>query len=365
MQKKLILSIHITFTWLLVFYGANAQKITKNEWKVEESHFSIIGSKNNYRLGPKIDTYAHTRLVYDKQGNMIEYYALDNKGKSFYTAKLHYNQKGQCDTTRLYMRDNLYGWDISYFEGEKKLKSQFFNKKGKLISTTKEEELNKHTIRTIQYDDQGRLNDESVITKNTRGEVKSVRTVSERGSKIEYEQYTRNKQGDYIKINTKITKIDTLLKKRIDSHKVKTYEYKYDHKGNWIKKIEFTQIGEIKKVVLRNILYYDELDKVFKETDLIGHWIYPNVLDSLNELKWIKFKKDHSFSMGYGTNNSYSGLWKLNSQGETLMLEVFTNYTKEKGYAKNVKVYNFSLKGANLMIKGKSQDFTGYLMKWK
>lgn len=118
-----------------------------------------------------------------------------------------------------------------------------------------------HTIRTFIRDNKG-----TIVESKTNSYFINTRTIykyDDKGNKLQEEDYN---QGDTIpsvtfyKYNDKndITEQSFFDNKTNTKYIVYKIKYKYDSKGNWIKKTKYNEDGSVDYIIKRKIEYYDE-----------------------------------------------------------------------------------------------------------
>jgi len=87
---------------------------------------------------------------------------------------------------------------------------------------------------------------------DNEGNIIKYETYNEAQLLIKATKYNYNDRGDIIEDKFIIYQDDY---EGIDSH---TFKYKYDSKGNWIKKTRYNMDGSFSDITKREIEYYDE-----------------------------------------------------------------------------------------------------------
>jgi hypothetical protein len=187
-----------------------------------------------------------SKFVYDKKGNLIESYKIDEFDSINEISKYSYNRQGLCTEIATYKAEKLTEREVPVVKGGKVTGCSIYNEAG-IIETevsyvysgdeiTEEKTLNGkgEFIGSVQREYlSGQL--VSQTEKDTNGDVKSIT------------RYKRNERNDII---------ESLIFVPKDKMEFKlTYEYEYDSAGNWVKQTQF-YAGAIYTIVVRNIEYF-------------------------------------------------------------------------------------------------------------
>ena len=173
--------------------------------------------------------------------------------------------------------ENIYKYD---YKGNVISNIKVFNKSGK-----------------VKYTFENELRNDLVVSETYKDSSNKV---------VRITKFKRNKNNDLI---------ETLSIYPQDSTEYKyTFDYEYDKKGNWKKRYQFNEEGKIENIIVRNIIYYDELKDTKNENDFIGLWF------EVDDNDWVEFRKDKKYDSGYENKISESGNWEIDIKQQIITL---------------------------------------------
>lgn len=267
MKKNIYLLLMLIVT--LSICSCNSEK--KNDLKeknlkgrvkyVEEKNYSVIDNFGEIDKGKLVSLFTFNKdgnilyaiesiykkkFVYDSKGYRIEWYKyksndhLDCKGTYKYDSKGNMIEKTHCDddgsliNKETYINDskgNIIEMNTYYASGGTGKTTYQYDSKGNLIEEVFHSGL-KGKI-TYKYDSKGNM-----IEENISDDMKIVFSYDSNGNMIIKQIVYGLGAGTYYK-----------------------YEYEYDSKDNWIKKIEKNKKGEAIRIIERKIVYYGDKDE--------------------------------------------------------------------------------------------------------
>lgn len=136
--------------------------------------------------------------------------------------------------------------------------------------------------------------------------------------------------------------------------------YTYDQKGNWIKKIEKSDMtNNYGEVVIRNIVYKEDVDRNLDAEELIGVWYF------VGNKTWFEFKPDNTWLIksdrtGLIKNKNkveLTGSWEIAHDGLTILMSSLIEGGKVRitlhGYSTQENKLNVFMWGLNELNKSK------------
>ena len=201
---------------------------TKGNYKYDNKDRIIEESSTS--TGDAIVTKYHVdraKIKYDELGNKTEYCLIDANGKELSKISYRYNEKNQItEESHIITGTSIINTDYYEYDerGNRTLWEHYT--RGKLYSRN-----------LTKYDDRNNLI-EYVEYENRDGQLKFLFK-----STLKYDE------------NNNQTEVNTYNEKG-DSIAVGTYNYKYDHQGNWIECIGFNQQKKPTLKIVRKIDYY-------------------------------------------------------------------------------------------------------------
>lgn len=222
----------------------------ENVWdfKVQESPMGNVVELNE-------DGYYVSYSNYYKAGNLM-YYAQFDTG-----------EKGGFNTGGIYDSRDIKWTSISVEKGKNgRINAISFIDDNKNKVTKKYEYIykrGKHIKTVVRISGEKIL---EIVFEIAGGKIKENYHLDDSGEKQNPTYFYYNKQGDPVKIET--TSKDGKIQERL------TYLYKYDEKGNWIKRLETNTGKDTKTLIKRTLVYADEISNtnISKEA-LEGYWI--------------------------------------------------------------------------------------------
>jgi hypothetical protein len=196
----------------LVIYNKDGNKIMKKTYKLD---------------GSLEDVY---KFIYDEKGRLLEEVGGDVAGKYLTKMIYEYDNKGGM------IEDNLWAPKYSH---PIITRTHKYDEKGRLIESIDWWSYRKSKVMwkyVYEYNDNGKVSIEKLY-KDDRGRIKEWVNTS----------YEYNENGDKIREVIKSARFDP---------SIYTFKYKYDEKGNWIRRIQTDQ-GEPYQIMERTIEYYD------------------------------------------------------------------------------------------------------------
>jgi hypothetical protein len=201
-------------------YGAQGDETDKTEYNFSEDEKLMSEIHENFMD----DGYAIMEYKYTEEDLLEAVIGYDNSGKQILRMCFEYDSNGVEKRRLSYRENNELVYTIEFVE---------FNQAGQVTMQINQDVNDKYkTVTTNKYDDRGNL--VKVVNLDENGKVLH-----------EYEK-------QYDKHNNVIAVVSTW--NGIQNYS-KRYEYTYDNKNNWIKKISYN--SDIKYTVeMRNIDYY-------------------------------------------------------------------------------------------------------------
>jgi antitoxin component YwqK of YwqJK toxin-antitoxin module len=213
-----------------------------NVWKIDKT---IHNANGNCVCPAAMKTECNqSKYVYDKKGNLLESFTIDENGSINDSSKYVYNRRGVCSEIarfsgkkskevpvlqgervtgiKIYNENGIIEATLNYvYSGDEISEEKTLNSNGELVSSVQKEYLNGQLV--------------SQTEKDNNGNVQTIR------------KFKRNASNDVVEHLIILSK---------DNKEYKfTYEYEYDSAGNWIKQTRFYD-GQIENIVLRNIEYF-------------------------------------------------------------------------------------------------------------
>lgn len=187
-----------------------------------------------------------SKYVYDKRGNLLESYTIDENGSINDSSKYVYNRQGVCSEIIKFSRKELIGKEVPIIDKEKVTGVKIYDQNGKIESTVI------YAYSGNEISEEKTLNSDGKVVSIVQKEFLSGQLVSQiekdnNGNVISISKFKRNSNNDIIECLFKITKDDKEYRL--------TYAYEYDTAGNWIKQTKFYE-SQIVNIVVRNIEYF-------------------------------------------------------------------------------------------------------------
>jgi hypothetical protein len=187
-----------------------------------------------------------SKYVYDKRGNLLESYTIDENGSINDSSKYVYNRQGVCSEIIKFSGKELIGKEVPVLEEEKVTGVKIYDQNGKIESTLI------YTYSGNEISEEKTLNSDGEVVSIVQKEFLTGQLVSQiekdnNGKVISISKFRRNDNNDIIECLFTITKDDKEYKL--------IYEYEYDTAGNWIKQTKFYE-SQIVNIVVRNIEYF-------------------------------------------------------------------------------------------------------------
>lgn len=290
MNRNALLII-ILFVFLIFSQTTNAQSNKKSDAEIEGLRGKVMSVKDKYYkegriffgLIPFKKEFSDEYKEFNKKGNLVfkdkpSYQGENYRDREFYK----YNDKGDCieisDT--IYENVNKYSYLNRY--------EYIYDKKGN-ISEKKRYFNNKSSNDYFyKYDDKGNciemlskvITDSSfskhIYLRDTNGQMivcqsynmpdginyKLVFALDNKGNIIKIESFfgdiNKGNETLYIYNSERDVIVEVNYNNLDNYYYASTFKYKYDTKGNWIKKIEYNEKGKIIKISKRKIKYYDD-----------------------------------------------------------------------------------------------------------
>lgn len=246
----------------------------------------LLGCENNQK--EKTDLTEMNLIGEVKQFQEIDYDAIEKFGEVVkgeqdgFIKESYFNEQGAETATYWYEfdRNQGYRFEIINDQDGNKLEERDFGLDNKLSSIVKYTyDDNWNLIEENSYNDDGSLfrrhkyeidNKGNVIKSNEYDQAgilitSNIYTYDENNNKVEWAEYDSNgkleiksnykydKQNNIIEINTDFPELENSFGRIGTTY----YNYEYDKRGNWIKRIEFVGTGKkAKKITYRTITYY-------------------------------------------------------------------------------------------------------------
>jgi hypothetical protein len=234
----------------------------KQQYKTNETHFASDGSVSDYLT-----------LFYDGKMNKTKWYCYSSDSTFKWGYNYYYND--------LNLESSSIGLDKNKKQHERKVYT--YNSEGLLVTEETYFEDGYSNIESIEYDMYKRV----IQKRSSTGEYETFNYESNRKiwtifnaandtlcqTIFEYDQnenilktcsrditlrYTNQVKSDYCVLNTYDLHGNKISEQWMDSkisRPKETFEYVYDEKGNWIKKIHFIH-SKAKYIIIRDIKYY-------------------------------------------------------------------------------------------------------------
>lgn len=187
-----------------------------------------------------------SKYIYNKKGNLIESYTIDQDGNTNVSTKYVYNRRGLCIEIDKYSGEKLVGKEVPVLEGAKLTEYKIYNENG----------INETTFTYVysgdEVSEEKTLNSNGEIVSSTQNEFLNGQLVTKTekdsiGDVKSINKFRRNANND-------ITDYLIIIPKDNREYKF-IYEYEYDNFGNWVKQTRFYG-GQIESIVIRNIEYF-------------------------------------------------------------------------------------------------------------
>jgi len=290
MQRKILLIISI-FVFITFSQTTNAQSKKKSDAEIEGFKGNIMSVMDKYYeekrtffdLIPIKVELSNTFILYNKEGNLIlekenDDFTENNRDISYYK----YNNRGNCieqidssyEDGRAYsmLWQNTYNYDIngkiieeySYLDGMFAGKYLYkYDKNGDYIEiiSYKDEEDTIPTKEIFIRDNKGNIIESKKYS--YFGDSRTIYKYDDKGNLIKDEYFFQEdtiSTGNLYKYNIE----NDIIEKIHFDNQTKTkyialkFKYKYDSKGNWIKRTDYKEDGSIENIIKRKIKYYDE-----------------------------------------------------------------------------------------------------------
>ncbi len=187
-----------------------------------------------------------TEYVYDKKGNLLVSYTIDENGSVNDSSSYIYNRRGLCSEVARFNGKKSAGKEVAVLQDGKVTGYKIYNESGIV-----------ETILNYAYSGDD-ISEEKTLDSN--GEVvSSVQNEFLNGQLVSQTEKDRNGNVQIIrkfKRNASNDIIEYLILTTKDNREYKfSYEYEYDSVGNWIKQTRFYD-GQIENIVMRNIEYF-------------------------------------------------------------------------------------------------------------
>jgi len=194
------------------------------------------------------DECSQASFMYNEKGYLIESCDIDNNGNIDFTYKYLYNKHDECLEIDKFSGDQLMGKEVNILKEGRITEVKEFNEMGINEKIYKYEYLNNDVSG-------GKiLNKSGDVVTSFQNEYKNGQLAS---------QMEKDSIGDILSIvkykwNTHNDKIETITTfPKAESEYQLTYDYEYDEAGNWVKQTLLFN-GEVIKIVMREITYYDD-----------------------------------------------------------------------------------------------------------
>jgi len=259
---------------------------------------------NEYEYG-KVRYKGQVKSVTCRVCNVGEKFGKWIEGNQYFYSEYHYDTKG------FYTEINVNETKIiPKYDKNKLIEESSYNKDGEILEISKiryisktEKEITKFDsegkkIYTISLFYKGKLLEKSIFMDKTRTVVTNTydknENISESVQITDKETYTT---GSYDEFGNGIVKDTTVFNKK----RVKKYEYlEYDIKGNWLKRLVYSDSDIPSSIEINEISYYDnffsKIFSIFKKNKL-------QQKDAERAIK--RFMDDNEFDGG-GWNQTYS-----------------------------------------------------------
>lgn len=313
--------------------SCNSQKNSLDElnvkgkvWKIQETSFYGEEKFGKYQIGSR-SYYGNNLSVFNEDGYIMEYHSLDKNGKTEELTKYTYNKENQCTEIDTYKESELKRKIVNNYKDNKIKEVNVFSKNGvlddvyiyeyngKLLSGGKILDSERNLVNTFENEYK-----KDLLTSQT---VKGIK-----GEIIRKVEYKRNSTNNVIESKTSYPK---------DSSEDKyTFDYEYDKKGNWIKQYQFNKEGKIEHIVIRNIVLYDDINKLKSDNDFMGVWFV------VDENDWIEFRKENKYDSGYKDKISESGSWEIDAKQQILTFRANTPDDSRK--------YKYEFEGSQMVL---------------
>ncbi|WP_143569722.1 hypothetical protein [Tenacibaculum agarivorans] len=244
---------------MIITYSSCVNNTEKNDWDLENLKGQVKSfTELSYEIIEEKKQENHYQKIiknYDRKGKIINefLYKFDGAGNKFIP---EYNEEGQKTQMYCYVNNSdrlLYKWIYFYDEKGNKTKDEIYNSSDKLTLE-----------RFFKYDEKGNKIERTEKYAYNPKEAVSKRTfeydASGKNIRINtYDPFGKNLTSYYEFVyDTKGNKIEENIHEpngKLSSKWV--YTYKFDDKGNWIKKTEFDQGIFPKTIIERKYVYYN------------------------------------------------------------------------------------------------------------
>lgn len=292
-----------------ILFGCNSNKNDLEDhnlkgkiWKLKETSYEGEEKFGKYQIGDK-NYWGHQFYLFNESGNLIETQRLDRKGKVERVSKYIYDDASNCKEITTYEDDDVVQKKVNLIENNRIMEVQVFDKDAELTKKYQYNYSGSDISDGKIFNGNGGLNIsfenelssgllEKQIAKDSIDEVTSIIT------------YERNREGDITKQTVEYPKDTTEY--------FYTFQYEYDDIGNWIKQFQFDKEGEIKDIIVRNIIYYDKSDEPKSENDFVGMWFI------VDDNDWIEFRSDKKYDKGYRDRIKETGIWEVDTKQQIL-----------------------------------------------
>lgn len=308
-MKTQILLLNALMTFLLLSCGSakndlETLNLKEKVWKVKEYVYYGKEEFGEYKTGSK--AYGHKLFEFNEDGNISVFQSLENDGDVYYQEDYIYGNEGVYSQIRHLEDGDLTGKTVTSIEEGKIIREEYFDEDGELYSETKYT-YDGDNIDTRFYKRKGTKTWSILEYEYSSGKITRQVLKDSNDLALRIYSFERNKYGDPIKESTEIPKDTGEATVYFD-----TYEYEYDEKGNWIKKLHFRENGDIDKIHLRNIVYFEESEKEKTDNDFVGMWYV------IDDNDWIELRSDKKFDSGYNDRIKVTGNWEIDSKQKIL-----------------------------------------------
>lgn len=290
MKSKAILIISL-FVFIIFSLTANAQSKKKSDVESEGLRGKVKSVNEKYYIEKRIffglipikEESSYEHKIYNKEGKLvfekdISDFREDNWNISYYK----YNNRGNCieqidssyEDGRAYsmLWQNTYNYDIngkiieeySYLDGMFAGKYLYkYDKNGDYIEiiSYKDEEDTIPTKEIFIRDNKGNIIESKKYS--YFGDSRTIYKYDDKGNLIKDEYFFQEdtiSTGNLYKYNIE----NDIIEKIHFDNQTKTkyialkFKYKYDSKGNWIKRTDYKEDGSIENIIKRKIKYYKD-----------------------------------------------------------------------------------------------------------
>jgi hypothetical protein len=215
-----------------------------NVWKMDKT---IHDAKGNCVCPAAMKNECNqSKYIYDKKGNLLVSYTIDENGSINDSSRYIYNRRGLCSEITMFSGNKSIGKEVPVLQGKKVTGVKIYNEKGSI------ETILDYVYSGDEISEEKTLNSNGELVSSVQKEFLNGQLVSQTEKDSDGNVQTTRK----FKRNASNDVVECLIVLSKDNKEYKfTYEYEYDSAGNWIQQTRFYE-GKIENIVVRNIEYY-------------------------------------------------------------------------------------------------------------